>query len=122
MTSDQLGTVAIREDPLRRGVAVDVVGEFDCSNTHLLRQALTDAVGRVSEDGTLTIEICGLRFLSVAAARVVLQATDPLRRRPGAVRVAAANPTYMSRLTMLGLHEQAGFVIDTALVETPSQA
>ena len=122
LMSDQLGTVAVREDRRRRSIAVDVVGEFDCSNTHLLREALTDAVGRVGANDTLTIEIGGLRFLSVGAARTLLAATAPVRRRPGAVLVADADPAYVTRLRMLGVHEQAGFVIEAARVDEPSQA
>jgi anti-anti-sigma factor len=60
------------ERPCEETTVVEVAGEIDARSAPRLWRVLRDRLD--SEDGTLVVELTGVRFAGVAAMRVLLQA------------------------------------------------
>ena len=110
---DGMGSVTLRseQDGGAPRVQADLVGEFDTSNTDLLRGRVAVAVRRVGTAGTLTIDARRLRFLSVSGARAILEETKGLRQEAGRVHLAGVPPELAHVLTALDLREETGFSV-----------
>lgn len=91
------GLLATR--PANGGLALD--GEVDITNEIVLAYALQAATARAGN--TLRLELSGLRFLSVAACRILDETTRQYRDRGGRVLLIAPSPPVarILRLTRL---------------------
>ena len=117
---DDTGLVTVRSESNGGPphVVVELAGEFDSSNASLLRGRLTVAVRWAGPDGALTLDVQRLRFLSVSAARAVLEETCVLRREAGRVRLRGVPHELARVLAALDLRPGTGF----ALVEPGAEA
>ncbi|MEU7824879.1 STAS domain-containing protein [Catellatospora sp. NPDC049133] len=64
---------------------VRVRGEADLSNEHLVVAALADAITAGTRD--VHLDLTGLDFISCRAWRLLLQASEPMRRADGRLHV-----------------------------------
>jgi anti-anti-sigma regulatory factor len=102
-------------NPIQDGIAV--TGEADLSNASALRAALAAGYARLSEQVTTSfaVDLAGLHFLDVAAARALVTGTSVPRSRGVDVRLRSAVPIVDFLLRQLGVDTIDGLTLESGL-------
>ena len=93
-------------------VVADVVGEFDGSNAPMLRDLLARLTRAHRERHRVVVDLSGLRFLSAASGRAMLDGTAEFRDGGGTIVVRGAVTALVQVLTLLSLADGPGFELD----------
>jgi anti-anti-sigma regulatory factor len=93
-------------------VVADLVGEFDSGNAGVLEEALL-RMGRVHGPvARMELDLTGLRFLSVAAGRALLEGTWAFRADGGLVSLRGASRHLNQVLVLLSLADHEGIELE----------
>jgi anti-anti-sigma regulatory factor len=107
-----IDTRLVSHDGAGPALVADLVGEFDSGNAGVLEEALLRMARAHGPVARMELDLAGLRFLSVAAGRALLEGTFAFRADGGMVTIRGANAHLSQVLVLLSLADHEGIELE----------
>lgn len=108
-----IDTRVVSLDGAGPALSADLVGEFDSGNAGVLEEALLRMARARGPVARMELDLSGLRFLSVAAGRALLDGTSDFRADGGMVVISGANAHLSQVLVLLSLADHEGIELQS---------